>query len=266
MYGAIIGNLAGSIYEFGQVKKVHPVSINNIIENNSFYSDDTILTLAILEAILNNENIICYEKYLKKYVQEFENYKPNFHPYFQSSFSPHFIRWANGIVESKSRGNGAMMRISPIGYLFNHEWDVISQTALATAPSHGSIEAITASQTVALIIYYARCGLSKDEIIDRMTITLKYQPFSKFNTTCQETLPNCLYALFSSNSFEEAIRKIISYGGDTDTNACIVGSMAEALFGVDENLISLVNQKLPEKFVKILEEGYSRIRKITLIQ
>ena len=69
--------------------------------------------------------------------------------------------------------------------------------------------------------------------------------------------------LFSSNSFEEAIRKVISYGGDTDTNACIVGSMAEVLYGIDENLILSAKKKIPNEFNDILEKGYSRVRKYT---
>lgn len=258
MYGAIIGDLAGSIYEFDQIRKINSISINKIIEDNSFYSDDTILTIAILDAILNDGD---YEKYIKKYIKEYLNYKPNYKPYFKSSFSPQLIKWYKGIIEGQSKGNGAMMRISPVGYLFNSEYDVVRQSLLATSPSHYSAEAIEASQTVALIIYYARIGMSKDEIINKLKTSLEYQPFNKFNTTCNETLPNCLYALFSSNSLEEAIRKIISYGGDTDTNACIVGSMAEALYGIDENLILLVKQKIPEEFTNILESGYSKIKK-----
>lgn len=157
-----------------------------------------------------------------------------------------------------------MMRISPIGYLFNTEYDIIRHSLLAAIPSHYSIEAIDASQTVSLIIYYGRLGISKEEIISKLTNTLNYQPFNKFNTTCSETLSNCLYALFSSNSFEEAIRTIISFGGDTDTNACIVGSMAEALYGIDDSLILLAKKKIPDEFTNILENGYSKLKKLTL--
>lgn len=260
MYGAIIGDLAGSIYEFNQIKKISSISVNKIIEENSFYSDDTILTIAILDSILNgNKN---YENYIKKYIKENLNYKPNYKPYFKTTFSPQLIKWCNGELEGKSKGNGAIMRISPIGYLFNTEQDIKKNSLLATIPSHNSKEAIDASQIVSLIIYYGRLGMSKEEIINKLNISLDYQPFNKFNTTCSETLPNCLYALFSSNSFEEAIRKIISYGGDTDTNACIVGSMAEALYGIDENLILLAKKKIPNEFNDILEKGYSRVKRI----
>lgn len=262
MYGAIIGDLAGSIYEFDQIKEISTISVNKIIEDNSFYSDDTILTIAILDAILNND--INYEKYIKKYIKEYLNYKPNYKPYFKTAFSPQLIKWYQGENEGLSKGNGAMMRISPIGYLFNTEYDIVRHTLLATIPSHYSVEAIDSSQLVSLIIYYGRLGMSKEEIISKLINPLDYQKFNKFNTTCSETLPNCLYALFSSNSFEEAIRKIISFGGDTDTNACIVGSMAEALYGIDERLILLAKEKIPDEFNDILENGYSRVKKITL--
>ena len=79
MYGAIIGDLAGSIYEFEQVKAVHPVFMKHILEENAFFSDDTILTIAILDAVLNDQN---YDKYLRKYIREYLEYKPDFSPYF----------------------------------------------------------------------------------------------------------------------------------------------------------------------------------------
>lgn len=114
MYGAIIGDLAGPIYEFGQVKNISNISVNKIIEDNSFYSDDTILTIAIFDAVLNNDRD--YGKYLKKYIGEYFNYKPICKPYFTTTFSPQLIKWYQGKIEGVSKGNGAMMRISLIGY------------------------------------------------------------------------------------------------------------------------------------------------------
>lgn len=256
MWGAIIGDLAGSIYEYSQIKNISKVKVNNLIENNSFYSDDTILTIAILDAILNDLN---YEKYLKLYTKAYAQYKPDFNPYFKTPFSPDFMNWANKDEIGYSSGNGAMMRISAVGYLFNCESEIFENVIAATTPSHNSKEAINCSQIVAMIIYLARMGLSKEEIINRLNLKVTYKEFLKFNSTCNETLTNCIYALFTSNSFEEAIRKVISYGGDTDTNACIVGSMAEALYGIDQNLIDKARTKIPESFVRKLELGYSKI-------
>ena len=256
MWGAIIGDLAGSIYEFDQVKEVSSVTVNNLIEDNSFFSDDTILTMAVLDAILNNGD---YETYLRKYALEYIDYKPDFSPYFKGMFSPGFTKWANGNEMSFSAGNGAMMRISPVGYLFNSREDVMENSYLATIPSHNTEEAIKSASTVAMIIYLARMGLSKEEIIKELNLSFSYVPFTKFNMTCNDTISNCLYATFTSNSFDESIRKVISFGGDTDTNACIVGSIAEALYGVDESLIEKAKTKLPDQFVKKLTLGYKNM-------
>lgn len=253
MYGAIIGDLAGSIYEYNQVNNISSVNMNNLIEDNSFYSDDTILTIAILDAILNNKD---YDYYLKKYIQEYKEYKPDFEPYFKTSFSPNIIKWCNSNTIGASHGNGAMMRISPVGYIFDSKKEVIENARLATIPSHNSKEAIDSASIVALIIYYSKKGYTKDKIYKMMNIDIKYTPFTKFNKTCEETIGNCLYALYNSNSFEDAIRKTLLMGGDTDTNCAIVGSMAEYMYGIDNEIIEKVNKKIPQKFVKIL----SRVR------
>lgn len=238
MWGAIIGDLAGSIYEYSQLKDTRPISnIDSLICDNSFYSDDSILTIAILDSILHQD--IDYEKYLKSYGVNFLSYKPDFSPYFASSFSPGFVKWLKGDFIGKSTGNGSMMRISSVGYLFDNEKDVIYQAKMATIPSHNSVEAIECATMVAMIIFLARMGYSKEDIIRYLSISLHFEEFKKFNSTCYDTLDNCLYALFTSNSFEESIFRVLSYGGDTDTNACIVGSMAEAMYGIDYDLIKM---------------------------
>ena len=168
------------------------------------------------------------------------------------------IKWANGEVDGKSTGNGAMMRISPIGFLFDSESDVIKNARLATIPSHNSIEAIDSATKIALIIYYLRTGMPKEEVFKKLSIDLKFTPFDKFNSTCYTTIDNCLYAFYHSNSFEDAIRKTIALGGDTDTNACIVGSMAEAEYGISDELIEIANSKIPNDFVSVL----SRVRRM----
>ena len=256
MWGSIIGDLAGSVYEFSQIKEVTPVVVDELIREDSFYSDDTILMVAIVDAILNDRD---YNKYLRQYGLEFIDYKPNVSPYFKTSFSPGFIKWLKGNEEGLSMGNGAMMRISSIGYLSNSEEELIDNVLKATTPSHNTNEAIEGATTVAKIIYLARKGLTKDKIIQKLCIKLQYEPFTSFNMTCDTTINNCLYALFTSNSFEEAITKVISYGGDTDTNACIVGSMAEALYGIEPHLVEQATEKLPSSFVKKLNQGYSSI-------
>lgn len=258
MWGAIIGDLAGSIYEFDQTKQIKSVNINNVIEANSFFSDDTILTIAILDSFLNDKD---YERYLKKYTLEYLDYHPLHKPYFQKPFSPGFIKWATGQREGKSTGNGAMMRISPVAYLSDSEEELIKNTIKATECSHNSKEAITNTQIIAKIIYLAKRGFSKEKIFELLNLHPTYIPFKEFNMTCNATINNCLYAIEASNSFEEAIRLIITCGGDTDTNACIVGSIAEALYGIDNCLIEQAKEKIPPEFTDKLEKGYSLIKK-----
>ena len=149
-----------------------------------------------------------------------------------------------------------MMRISPIGFLFDNEKDVKENARLATIPSHNSKEAIVYSTLTALIIFYARQGMSKNEILRKLNIKLKYKPFEKFNSTCSQTFDNCVFASFNSNCFEESIQTVLSYGGDTDTNACIVGSMSEALYGINPELIQKASEHIPKDFIAILEKAY----------
>ena len=251
MYGAIIGDLAGSIYEYENLKEIKSIKMNKIIEDNAFYSDDTILTIAILDAILNDKD---YDKYLRKYIKDYMNYKPNFTPYFKSAFSPNLIKWSNSNEQFTSTGNGAMMRISPIGYMFNTCEEVVENVRLATIPSHNTKESIDSATTIALIIFYLRKGYSKEVVFKKLNINVEYIPFSKFNTTCKETIGNCLYAFYNSISFKDSIRRTLLMGGDTDTNCAIVGSLSEALYGIDDNLKRIVNEKIPEEFVKVLKK------------
>ena len=167
MYGAIVGDLAGSIYEFDQTKVIYNPNKKILLEDRSFYSDDTILTIAIMDAILSGGN---YEDYLRKYINEYKDYKPDFEPYFKLSFSPGLIKWSNGSYIGNSTGNGAMMRVSPIGYLFNSEEEVINNAYLSCLPSHNSKEATECSIIIALIIYYFRQGLSKEEVFSPLIL------------------------------------------------------------------------------------------------
>ena len=254
MLGAIIGDLAGSIYEFEQFKQVKPIKINKIIEDNSFFSDDTILTIAVADAILSNTD---YESKLKEYGLNYLTYKPNFKPYFKFPFSPGFIDWLQSKSIAFSSGNGAMMRVSPVGFLFNNEEDVIKNARLSVIPSPNTPLSIQHATTIALIIFYARQGLSKKDIKKKLNLKIKKPNLTHFNLTCEDTIDICLYSIFNSNSFEESIALAISFGGDTDTNACIVGSMAEAFYGINEELKRQAFEKLPQEFVKVLKKcGY----------
>lgn len=253
MLGAIYGDKAGSLYEFKQTKKIESINPEKLILPNSFYSDDTIETIAVIDAIISNKD---YEETLKKYILDNIDYKPNHEPYFKTSFSPGAIKWAKGMGRNDSIGNGAMMRISPVGYLFDRVIEVLENARLVTITSHNSKEAIDSATIVALMIYYFRNGLTKEEVFNKLRLLVKYEPFTKFNITCNETLNNCLYAIYNSNSFEDAIRKTLLMGGDTDTNCCIVGSIAESIYGMTDEQKEDAIRDLPNEYVKVLKKVY----------
>ena len=254
MYGAIFGDLAGSIYEYDQSKRIACIQPKQLITEDSFYSDDTILTIAILDAILDNQD---YNYYLRKYIKETldSNYSPKFETHFRYPFSRGLREWAKQEEMGSSTGNGALMRISPVGFMFDDAEEVFDNAIKATEPSHNSSEALHCATILALMIYYLRNGYSKDEVYQRLKLPVSYQPFQKFNFTCYETFGNCLYAFYQSNGFEDAIFKTLYMGGDTDTNAAIVGSMAEAYYGIEDSIIDTIYQKIPDDYIKVLEKA-----------
>ncbi len=180
-------------------------------------------------------------------------------PYFKKMFSPSFEKWINGEVQGNSSGNGAMMRISPVGEMFNTKEEVLKNVYEATVPSHNSQEEVSCAGIIALIIFYASRGVKKEEIIKLLNLNIKKPKIDKFNYLCADTIDVCLYSLFKAESFEESIKLAISFGGDTDTNACIVGGMAEAMYGIDENLKIQVIKKLPKEFIDIINR-FERVK------
>ncbi|MCI9110866.1 MAG: hypothetical protein HFH47_03515 [Bacilli bacterium] len=278
MYGAIIGDLAGSMYEYFEYKDFENDIINSdfrklilnkpdLLDDRAFYTDDTILTIAILDCVLNRKS---YSKTLKEYGLKYKLAVPEDIPYFKYMFSPRFIAWCEGKKQGDSYGNGAAMRISPIGYLFDDKKQICSEVIKATRPSHSTSQAINGAEAVALTIYMARKNINpdliKEYIINRYGFDLNYDfdnllCSNTFNCSCEETVKQSLYLLFSSNSFKEAVQKAISIGGDTDTIASITGSMAEALFGIPNDLIKQANEFLPLEFKANLVRGYSKIKK-----
>lgn len=275
MYGAIIGDIVGSIYEYDEFnnsekgiinleKRLEILSKKELIEEECFYSDDTILTIAILDSIING---LAYGDKLKEYGLKYGTEKLNKPNYFEYMFSNNFTKWCKGEKEGNSIGNGCMMRVAPIGFLFNSLEEVEKNAKLATIPSHNNEKSIRAAQIISSVIYLARTGTSKIEIIEFLKnkydikIDCNLEELQKtylFDVTCN-VLEICLYILFSSNDYESAIRNAISIGGDTDTIACIVGGMAEALYGVPQYLVELAKSKLPSMFNELLEEGYRKI-------
>lgn len=253
MLGAIHGDKARSIFEFSQLKEIKSIDPKVLINKKFFYSDDIIETIAIMDAIINNKE---YGETLREYILKYENYRPDFEPYFKTSFSSKTIKWVKGIGRSDSIGNIAMMRISPVGYLFNNENEIIENAKLVTKTSHDSEEAFNSATIIALMIYYFRNGLTREEIFKKLKLCVEYKPFIKFNYTYYDIIGNCLFAIYNSNSFEDAIRKVLLMNVDTEANVRIVESVAEAMYGMNEKEKSDAIFNLPDDYVKIIKKAY----------
>ena len=184
--------------------------------------------------------------------------------YGRSRFGKGFISWLNGNYQGNSYGNGAAMRISPVGYLFDSLEEVKHHSFLATIPSHNNEEAILSAEAVAISIFFLRNGIEKEKVRDYIAnnyYDLNYnlkelQKSYKFSSRSSKSVPEALYVFFESNNFEDAIRKAISIGGDSDTIACIVGSLAEAYYGIPENIIEDSKKYLRDYMVSLFEDIY----------
>jgi ADP-ribosylglycohydrolase len=227
MLGAIAGDIIGSIYEFANVKtKDFP-----LFSDRSAFTDDSILTVAIADAILHNGD---YRQTLQAYVRRYPN------P--MGSYGGRFSAWATSaaLEPYNSWGNGSAMRVSPVGFAFN-DLETVLQVAKDTAEvTHNHPEGIKGAQATAAAIFLSRTGHGKAGIkayietqfgydLDRTIDTIR--PMYRFNESCQETVPEAIVAFLDSTDFEDAIRNAVSLGGDTDTLTCITGGIAEAFYG-----------------------------------
>lgn len=283
MLGAIIGDVVGSYYEVLEINyyKEHKVPrlyedrikiLDNSISlfnDNCSCTDDSILTCAIYDAIKNgNYN---YEKYLKYYGNKEINL--GLDKYGRSRFGSGFVSWLKGDYQGESYGNGAAMRISPVGYMFDTLDEVKKQSRLATIPSHNNIESIKSAEAVAVSIFLLRNGMKKSEVeeyVKKNYYNLTYdindlQKNYKFTSRSDESVPQSLYVFFNSNGFEDAIRKAISVGGDSDTIACIVGSLAEAAYDIPNNIKEQVKPYLRDYMIDLLYDTYYN-KKIKIIE
>jgi ADP-ribosylglycohydrolase len=252
MIGAIAGDIIGSVYEFDPIKtKDFP-----LFSPLCSFTDDTVLTVAIADAILNGRS------YLEA-VREIGRRYPD------AGYGGFFFRWLHS-EDSRpynSWGNGSAMRVSPIGFAFQDEESVLDEAARTAEITHNHPEGVKGAQATALAIFLARSGRTKDEI--RRTIQKRFgydlertvdeiRPSYSFNESCQRTTPEAIIAFLDSTSFEDAIRNSISLGGDSDTLACITGGIAEAFYGeVPSEIRSKVMESLSpdlwgitEKFLK----------------
>ena len=251
MIGAIIGDIAGSIYEWNPIKtKDFP-----LLPEKCFFTDDTVLTAAIAESIVTNNS------YLES-VRTIGARYPN------SGYGGSFRDWLYSPVTEpyNSWGNGSAMRVSPVGFAFNTTEDVLREAKNTSIITHDHPEGIKGAQATALAVFLARTGHSKEAIRAEIQNKFKYdldrtvdhvRPNYRFDVSCQGTVPEALIAFLDSSSYEDTIRNAISLGGDADTLACIAGGIAEAFYGdISKDLIRKAKSFLTSDIIEITDEFY----------
>jgi ADP-ribosylglycohydrolase len=246
MIGAIAGDIIGSVYEFHNIKTTD----FSLFVPGCRFTDDTVLTVALADALLTGAD----------YVDKMKEYYAR---YPDAGFGGFFCKWATSDDRAPyhSWGNGAAMRISPVGFAFSSLEETIMQAEKYTAVTHNHPEGIKGACATAAAIYLGRTGSSKMQIKDFIEERFGYdlnssveqiRPAYKYDISCQGTVPEAIIAFLDSSDFESAIRLAVSLGGDCDTLTCITGGIAEAFYGG-------VPQPIQEKVFAILDEPLGRV-------
>lgn len=247
MKGAILGDVIGSRFEWRNYKGTDFTLFNA----KSKFTDDSVLTIAIAAAILNKTT---YEQEVK----DFANAYPN------AGYGGNFKKWMNGELTGpyNSWGNGSAMRVSPIAYAFETEAEVLAEAEASAVITHNHPEGIKGAQALAMAIFLARKGASKEELKNRIQLDFAYdlertcdqiRPNYKFDVSCQGSVPEAIIAFLESENVEDAIRLAVSLGGDSDTIASMAGALAEAFYGgLPQVLEEEALKHLDKKLLKVL--------------
>ena len=248
MIGAIAGDIIGSCFEFVYTKDYD----FPLFTERSRFTDDTVLTVAIADCLVNNRK---YDLTLWGYAQAYRNrgYGPRFQNWMYSSHPEPY----------NSFGNGSAMRVSPVGWYNNNIDDVLNEAKKSAEVTHNHPEGIKGAQAVASAVFLAKEGTTKKEIKDYIITNFQYnldrtldeiRPDYRFDVTCQGSVPESIIAFLESNDYEDAIRKAVSLGGDSDTMACITGGIAEAYYKhIPEHIVQEARKRLTPDLLKIID-------------
>lgn len=249
MYGAILGDIIGSPYEFDRGGKTKEFPL---FGPESTFTDDSVLTIAVCEALLDNRRgtaEVIRRAVAKSLVKWGRRYP-------HAGYGYGFSNWLHSRDHGpyRSYGNGAAMRVSSAGWLFD-SLERTREAARATAEiTHNHPEGIRGAESVASAIFLARTGRGKAEISRFIQDSFHYdlsrtcdqiRPGYRHVESCQETVPEALTAFLEGRDFEDVIRTAVSLGGDCDTLTCIAGSVAEAFYGAPEALKAECRRRLP---------------------
>lgn len=254
MIGAIAGDIIGSRFEFNNI---HTKDFD--LFEGSFFTDDTVLTCAVADAVFGDHD---YAAAFRKYGRQYPS----------KGYGSMFHRWlfSDDMGPYGSYGNGSAMRVSPVAYAFDTIGHVLAEAERTALVTHNHPEGIKGAQATAAAIFLARTGRDKKSIrtfvaerfgydLERSMEWLHENYY--YNETCQRTVPEAIICFLESDSFEDAIRNAISIGGDSDTLACITGSIAEAFYGgVPEELRGQALSRLPKELTEVVLHFEARVR------
>ena len=259
MIGAFLGDMIGAPYEFdrGDKTKEFPLFISE-----SAFTDDSVMTAAVAEAL--TETLGKSDSEIKAaLIRSMQKWGRR---YSDAGYGGRFFRWlfTDNPQPNNSFGNGSAMRASAAGWLC-HDLSTTRHIAALTAEvSHNHPEGVKGAEATAAAIFMARTGSSKAEIkayteqefgYDLSRSCDELRPHNRMDETCQVTMPLAFAAFLDSTDFEDAIRNAVSLGGDTDTIACITGSIAEAFYGVPEDIAAEGKSRLPEDLLAVLSRA-----------
>lgn len=261
MYGAIIGDIVGSRFEFHNYKEKD----FELFTYDCEFTDDTVMTIAIEKALM--ESGYKYWNLSKKArdcLREFGRKYPNL------SYGTNFKGWLleNGRQSTNSYGNGAAMRISSIGWIATDLKQVKKMSRIVTNVSHSHLEAIKGAEAIASCIYLSKTKHSKDEIRSyiennyyAMNFTIqKIRKTYSYNVSCQGSDPQAIECFLESTDFEDALRNAISIGGDSDTIGAMTGAIAEAYYGIPSWMVDKAKKYLPDELIQAEEEFYAYLK------
>ena len=259
MFGAIIGDIVGSRFEFNNIKSKE----FEFFHEKCSFTDDTVCTAAVADILLHN---LDPAPALQKFCRDYQDFP-------SGGYGAMFFHWVFGSENPKpygSFGNGAAMRVSPSAFLNRHNnlEDALAAAERVTNITHNHEEGIKGAKAATHAIWLAFNGRSAPAIREAIAQEYGYdlsgtvdeiRPNYEFNETCQGTVPEGIICALESESYEDAVRNAISIGGDSDTLGAIAGSIAEALHGVEESFIQTAcDQYLDERIVGIMREMYFR--------
>lgn len=254
LMGAILGDIAGSIYEFDP----HKSTDINIQDKRMDYTDDTIMTIAVADWILNDK--LHTEKGLVERMQQWGRRYP--HP--MGAYGNMFAQWlrTDNPKPYNSWGNGSAMRVSAVGFAFDTLEETMKVAKSCAEVTHNHPEGIKGAQATAAAIFMARTGSTKEEIRRFITDTFGYnldrscddiRPTYGFDGSCQGTVPESIIAFLDSKDYEDALRLCISLGGDADTMGAITGAIAGAYYNkMSSALYEFGMEKLPKDMQNVV--------------